>query len=97
MEGAANKVINQVFSLSVNVDVGRRRTLQCHWLLLLNCVPGHDDDDDDDGDDYDDCGDDGDGFDKEKVKASLQMVGYTGHQKLDFNLREQTSLKSSRI
>ena len=89
MEGAANKVINQVFSLSVNVDVGRRRTLQCHWLLLLNYVPGHDDDDDDGGG--------GDGFDKEKVKASLQMVGYTGHQKLDFNLREQTSLKSSRI
>ena len=77
-------------------------------MLLLNCVPGHDDDDDDDdddgdddddddGDDDDDCGGDGDGFDKEKVKASLQMVGYTGHQKLDFNLREQTSLKSSRI
>ena len=97
MEGATNKVINQVFRLSVNVDVGRRRTLQCHWLLLLNYVPGHDDDDDGGGGGDDDDYDDDDGFDKEKVKASLQMVGYTGHQNLDFNLREQTSLKSSRI
>ena len=61
---AANKAINQLFSRPVNVDVGRRRTLQCFQLRLLKDVPsanlkdGDDDDEDDDDDDDDD--DDGD-------------------------------------
>ena len=58
---AANKAINQLFSRPVNVDVERRRTLQCFQLRLLKDVPSANlkqDGDDDDEDDDDDEGDD---------------------------------------
>ena len=60
---AANKAINQLFSRPVNVDVERRRTLQCFQLRLLKDVlsanlnqDGDDEDDDDDDDNYVDDG-----------------------------------------
>ena len=67
---AANKAINQLFSRPVNVDIGRRRTLQCFQLRLLKDVPSANlkqdgDDDDEKDDEYDDDDDRGGIHDKD--------------------------------